>query len=40
MKYRGNHGQEPEFSDDFDHGYSYLPIIKIKNEHPIFGFSD
>ena len=40
MKYRGNHGQEPEFSDDFDHGYSYLPIIKIKNEHSIFGFSD
>jgi hypothetical protein len=40
MKYRGNHGQEPEFSDDFDHGYSYFPIIKIKNEHPIFGFSD
>ena len=39
MKYRGNHGQEPEFSDDFDHGYSYLPIIKIKNEHSIFGFS-
>ena len=40
VKYRGNHGQEPEFSDDFDHGYSYLPIIKIKNEHLIFGFSN
>lgn len=39
MKYRGNQGQDPEFSDGFDHGYSYLPIIKIKNEHSIFGFS-
>ena len=40
IKYRGNQGQDPEFSDSFDHGYSYLPIIKIKNEHTIFGFSD
>ena len=40
VKYRGNHGQEPEFSDDFDHAFSYLPIIKIKEEHSIFGFSD
>jgi hypothetical protein len=40
VKYRGNHGQEPEFSNDLDHGYSYLPIIKIKKEYPIFGFSD
>ena len=38
VKYRGNQGQDPEFSDNFDHGYSYLPIIKIKNEHSIFGF--
>ena len=40
IKYQGNQGRNPEFSDSFDHGYSYLPIIKIKNEHPIFGFSD
>jgi len=40
VKYQGNQGQDPEFSDSFDHGYSYLPIIKIKNEHTIFGFSD
>lgn len=40
VKYQGNHGLDPEFSDSFDHGYSYLPIIKVKNEHPIFGFSD
>ena len=40
IKYQGNKGQDPEFSDSFDHGYSYLPIIKIKNEHAFFGFSD
>jgi len=40
VKYQGNQGQDPEFSDNFDHGYSYLPIIKIKSEHSIFGFSD
>ncbi len=39
LKYRGNHGQDPEFSNHFDHGFSYFPIIKIKNEHLIFGFS-
>jgi len=38
VKYQGNHGQDPEFSDNFDHGYSYLPIIKIKNNHSIFVF--
>ena len=37
IKYQGNQGQDPEFSDNFDHGYSYLPIIKIKTEHSIFG---
>ena len=37
VKYQGNQGQDPEFSDNFDHGYSYLPIIKIKSEHSIFG---
>jgi glutaredoxin-related protein len=40
IKYRGNQGKDPEFSNSFDHGYSYLPIIKIKSEHSIFGFSD
>jgi hypothetical protein len=40
VKYQGNQGLDPEFSNSFDHGYSYLPIIKVKNEHPIFGFSD
>jgi glutaredoxin-related protein len=40
VKYQGNRGRDPEFSDNFAHGYSYLPVIKIKNEHSIFGFSD
>ena len=40
VKYRGNQGQDPEFSDNFDHGYSYLPIVKIKSEHSIFGLTE
>ena len=39
VKYRGNQGQDPEFSDSFDHGYSYLPIVKIKSEHSIFSLT-
>jgi len=40
VKYQGNQGRDPEFSNRFDHGYSYLPIIKIKSDHSIFGFLD
>lgn len=40
VKYRGNQGQDPEFSDNFDHGYSYLPIVKIKSECSIFGLTE
>ena len=40
IKYQGNQGLDPEFSTNFEHGYSYLPIIKIKNHYPIFGFQD
>jgi len=39
VKYQGNQGQDPEFSDNFDHGYSYLPIVKIKSENSIFGLT-
>jgi len=39
VKYQGNQGQDPEFSDNFDHGYSYLPIVKIKSESSIFGLT-
>lgn len=38
MKYQGNHGQDPVFVNSFDHGFSYLPIIKIKEDHSLFGF--
>ena len=37
IKYQSRDGKEPKFSDTFEHGFSYLSIIKIKNEHPIFG---
>ena len=40
VKYQGNQGQDPEFSDNFDHGYSYLPIVKIKSESSIFGLTE
>ena len=38
VKYQGHEGKEPEFTDNFEHGFSYLSVIKFKNEHPIFGF--
>ncbi len=37
VKYQGNQGADPIFSNTFEHGYSYLPIIKIKNNYSIFG---
>ena len=37
LKYRGDEGKDPEFTSSFEHGFSYLSVIKIKNEHPIFG---
>lgn len=39
VKYQGREGRDPELSDNFEHGFSYLPIIKIKSEHDIFGFN-
>lgn len=39
LKYQGNQVKEPEFSDSFVHGFSYMPIIFLKENHPIFGFS-
>ena len=29
----------PEFTNKFQHGYSYLPVIKLKSNHPIFGLA-
>ena len=40
VKYQGHLGKDPEFSNSFEHGFSYLPIIKIKSIHPIFGFNN
>ena len=37
LKYRGDEGKDPEFTSSFEHGFSYLSVIKIKNEHPVFG---
>ena len=37
VKYQGNQGADPVFSNTFEHGYSYLPIVKIKNNYSIFG---
>ena len=39
VKYQGNEGKEPEFTGSFEHGFSYLSVIKIKNPHPIFGLN-
>ena len=38
LKYQGNHGQDPVFVNTFDHGFTYLPIIKLKKYHDLFGF--
>lgn len=37
LKYSGHGGKSPEFSDKFQHGYPYFPVIKLKESHPIFG---
>jgi len=37
VKYSGHRGKPPEFTNKFQHGYPYLPVIKIKSDHPIFG---
>lgn len=39
LKYRGDEGKDPEFTFSFDHGYSYLSIIKLKKENSIFGLN-
>ena len=37
LQYRANKGKAPEFTDTLRHGFSYFSIIKIKEDHPIFG---
>lgn len=37
LKYSGHKGGKAEFTNKFQHGYPYLPVVKIKSAHPIFG---
>lgn len=37
IKYSGHKGISAEFTDKFQHGFPYLPVISLKNSHPIFG---
>lgn len=39
LKYLGNVGKSPEFTDTFQHGFTYLPVIRLKKSHEIFGLS-
>jgi len=40
LKYSGHDGKEPEFTDKFQHGYPYLPVIKLKDNHALFGLKN
>lgn len=37
VKYSGHEGKKTEFTDKFQHGYPYLPIVKLTKSHPVFG---
>lgn len=37
LQYSNNDDKTPIFTDKFQHGLSYLPIVKLKEAHPIFG---
>ena len=37
LKYSGHKGGEAEFTNKFQHGFPYLPVVKLKSAHPIFG---
>ena len=39
LKYSLQEAKAPIFVDKFQHGYSYLPIIKLKKSHEIFGLN-
>ncbi len=40
LKYSGHKGSPPQFTDVFQHGFPYLPVVKLKKGHPIFGFKE
>ena len=37
IKYSGHKGESAQFTDVFQHGFPYLPIVKLKKIHPVFG---
>ncbi|NND86242.1 MAG: hypothetical protein HKM23_02705 [Nitrosopumilus sp.] len=37
LKYTGHTGKQAEFTNRFQHGFPYLPVVKLKSAHPIFG---
>lgn len=37
LKYLGHEGILPEFTDKFEHGFTYFPVIQLKKSHAIFG---
>jgi len=37
LQYSYQETKEPTFTDKFQHGYTYLPIVKLKQAHKIFG---
>ena len=39
LQYSTDSDKTPLFTDKFQHGYSYLPVIKLKNSHKIFGLA-
>ena len=37
VKYSEHKGGSAKFTDVFQHGFPYLPVVKLKQGHPIFG---
>jgi hypothetical protein len=37
VKYSGHKGVQAKLTDKFEHGFPYLPIVKLKSSHKIFG---
>lgn len=37
LQYSTNEDKTPVFTDKFQHGLSYLPVVKLKEAHPVFG---
>ena len=39
LQYSTTDNKTPVFTDKFQHGLTYLPIVKLKDGHPIFGLN-